>query len=213
MKFEKMGANLPGCCRLKFDVGQLNFEQHSEDPLIMQSVSPLANKQEQRLREDLVKNITKSDIILGSWENEELYSAWPEIRRLLDMFPHQKYRKVHLRQFPPLKQLPIHRDGISKDDEKKTQYDLFNSTLRIHIPLRTNADSYMYCSGKFYSMAEGECWMLDNFQEHTAVNFSKTEYRVHLVIDVEPTLETMALVDQSDTDLGIEDAELLQKLR
>jgi len=212
MKFEKIRAGIPDCCRLNFHIGELNFEQHSENPAIMRSFCPQGNYVKQNKTSNPLEDITKSELVAGSWENDELFAAWPEVRNLLSAFPHSKYAKAHIRKIPPNKKLPIHRDGISEQNEKKSQYDLFNSTLRIHIPLRTNKDSYIYCAGKFYSMAEGECWMLNNFQKHTAVNFSETEYRIHLILDVEPNSDTMSLVDQADTDLGFENAELFQKL-
>jgi len=212
MKFEKINSDIPNCCRLNFDVGELNFRRHSDNPAVIRSICPQANFLEKRLKNDPNTDVIKSDLISGSWEAVELFDAWPEVRNLLNRFPHSKYAKAQLRQIPPLGRYPVHRDGISDDDEKKGQFDLFNRSIRIHIPVQTNPDSYIYSVGKFYRMREGECWMLNNFQKHTAMNLSATEFRVHLILDVEPNPETMALIKHADTDLGIENAALLKKL-
>ncbi len=214
MDFDKANAKIPDCCRLYFDVGELNFEQYSENRIVMESRSPHANKLNLRKQHDLKKNISKSDIILRSWINHELLGVWPELENLLKTFPHERYAKAHLRKFPPKSQLGIHRDGIDQSGQPKTdsQYEMFNRTLRIHIPLKTNPDSYLYCNGKFYSLGEGECWMLNNFQQHTAANFSTTDYRIHLILDVEPCLDTMSLVENADKELGYESKDLYQQL-
>ena len=53
---------------------------------------------------------------------------------------------------------------------------------RIHIPVITNPGVSFSCGPETVHMAEGECWMFDNFRWHTVQN-NGTEQRVHLVLD------------------------------
>ena len=53
---------------------------------------------------------------------------------------------------------------------------------RIHIPVITNPGVSFTCGAETVHMAEGECWMFDNFRWHNVQN-KGTEQRVHLVLD------------------------------
>lgn len=53
---------------------------------------------------------------------------------------------------------------------------------RIHIPVITNPGVSFSCGPETVHMAEGECWMFDNFRWHNVQN-KGSERRIHLVLD------------------------------
>ena len=57
-----------------------------------------------------------------------------------------------------------------------------DGTIRLHIPITTNADVEFYLDNERVVMEEGECWYLRLSEPHRLVNRGNTD-RVHLVID------------------------------
>ncbi|NES81685.1 MAG: hypothetical protein F6K63_31335 [Moorea sp. SIO1G6] len=58
---------------------------------------------------------------------------------------------------------------------------------RIHIPLKTQKESWNYYEAEVYHMQFGEIWLHDSYCCHSAGNFS-SESRFHLILDVDPTI-------------------------
>ena len=54
--------------------------------------------------------------------------------------------------------------------------------LRLHIPVRTNAQVEFYLNNKLLTLHEGECWYLNFNLPHRVVNGGATD-RIHLVLD------------------------------
>jgi len=54
--------------------------------------------------------------------------------------------------------------------------------IRLHIPVRTNAQVEFYLNGRRLALNEGECWYLNFNLPHRVVNGGATD-RVHLVLD------------------------------
>ncbi|MGC1497248.1 MAG: aspartyl/asparaginyl beta-hydroxylase domain-containing protein [Sulfitobacter sp.] len=212
MEFTKTEAHLPDCCRLKLDLGAYEFGQYMANDVVMGSVAPTVKSPETRMSQDPKVDISKSDIIHNDWENQALYEEWPEMQKILKALPNCGIEKAHIRTFPPGRRLKIHRDGYNAKGEPQGQFDMFNRTMRIHVALQTNPKCHMYAEGKFYHMAVGEVWMLNNFANHSMLNLSETEYRVHLVVDLKPSQDMMDLVDASEKNLGFVDAELLAQI-
>ena len=71
----------------------------------------------------------------------------------------------------------------------------WHNRVRIHIPIITNSKVTFYCGDKEQVMQEGECWLLDTWQEHHVENLSD-QTRVHLVIDTAGSSKFWNLVDQ-----------------
>lgn len=61
-------------------------------------------------------------------------------------------------------------------------------------------------------MEPGECWMLHNLRDHSAINLHASEPRYHLSFDIGPVAETFALVDDAETGLGWKDPETYNRL-
>lgn len=57
-----------------------------------------------------------------------------------------------------------------------------NGSLRLHIPIKTNADVEMIIENDRFIMKEGECWYVNFGLKHAVENNSPSE-RVHLIID------------------------------
>ena len=57
-------------------------------------------------------------------------------------------------------------------------------TLRLHIPVKTNADVLFKLNGSQVILKEGECWYLRLSDPHSVDNNGQSD-RIHLVIDVE----------------------------
>jgi|GEM_PF-1816961 len=78
--------------------------------------------------------------------------------------------------------------------------------VRVHIPVVTSRTVIFHCADKQVHMAAGEAWIFDNFEEHAVDNHSDA-FRVHLVVDVVPTVEFFELVARGRhpfTDLPVE---------
>jgi hypothetical protein len=90
--------------------------------------------------------------------------------------------------------------------------DYFVGSFRVHLPVFTNHRVSLYCNGRFFRMAAGEAWTLNNLAPHAVVNDHPTEERVHLIFDVFPAVETVTLVDQTPEAEGEDDAALVARL-
>jgi hypothetical protein len=78
----------------------------------------------------------------------------------------------------------------------------FDKSLRIHVPVESNADVWMLCAGHRYVMQPGEVWTLDNRARHAVWNAHPTLPRTHLICDFVPTPHLLELVATGEPDLG-----------
>ncbi len=78
----------------------------------------------------------------------------------------------------------------------------FDKTLRIHVPITTHENVYMWCAGQSYRMAAGEVWVLNNSATHGVWNAAPERARTHLICDVLPPPALLALVAGGDRSLG-----------
>lgn len=88
----------------------------------------------------------------------------------------------------------------------------FGKSIRLHIPVVTNADAWMYCAGAAYRMRAGEVWALNNSAKHGVWNASATEARTHLIADflAEPAL--LALLAEGEAGLAEVNPELERRM-
>jgi len=89
----------------------------------------------------------------------------------------------------------------------------FAKTLRIHIPIITNSDAWMYCGGLSFRMQPGEVWALNNSATHGVWNAHATEARTHLICDFLGSAELLGLLTRAERDLGTKNAQVDQMLR
>jgi len=80
--------------------------------------------------------------------------------------------------------------------------EYFESTIRLHIPIITHSRVWMVCDGLSYQMAAGEIWALNNSRKHAVWNAHPTKARTHLILDVLPDPNIMALLQGGEPSLG-----------
>ncbi|MGE5626405.1 MAG: aspartyl/asparaginyl beta-hydroxylase domain-containing protein [Bacillota bacterium] len=90
--------------------------------------------------------------------------------------------------------------------------DYFTRSFRVHVPVFTNPQVRLYCNGRFFRMAAGEAWALNNLAPHAVVNDHPSETRVHLIFDVFPDEHAVAKVEAAPEAPGEDDAELFARL-
>ena len=82
----------------------------------------------------------------------------------------------------------------------------FGKTVRVHVPVVTNPESWMYCAGWLYHMQVGEAWALNNSAQHAVWNGHATDARLHLIVDFLPTPALLDLLARGERELGQRDA-------
>lgn len=90
--------------------------------------------------------------------------------------------------------------------------EYFVGSFRVHLPVFTNSEVRLYCNGRFFRMLAGEVWTLNNLAPHAVVNDHSSDERVHLIFDVFPQPEAVALVDGTPEAEGEDDAMLFARL-
>jgi hypothetical protein len=78
----------------------------------------------------------------------------------------------------------------------------FSKTLRLHIPVVTHREVYMYASGLCYRMATGEVWALNNSATHAVWNAHPTKARTHLICDFLGDPGLLDLIARGNRHLG-----------
>jgi len=89
----------------------------------------------------------------------------------------------------------------------------FSKTIRIHAPVVTNDDAWMYCAGLAYRMQPGEVWALNNSATHGVLNAHATDARTHLICDFLLSDELLALLNGAERNLGAANAEVERVMR
>jgi hypothetical protein len=81
----------------------------------------------------------------------------------------------------------------------------FSKALRVHVPVTTSEQAWMYSRGLSYRMRSGEVWVLNNSDWHGVWNASAAMSRVHLICDFEPTPALLELMARGERDLGVDE--------
>jgi len=106
---------------------------------------------------------------------------------------------------PPLRcllaRLPPHAVVASHID--KAPY--FAKALRVHVPIVTHEQVWMYCDGLSYHMRVGEAWVLNNSAVHGVWNASPDQPRTHMICDFMPSPALLATMARGERGLGIDD--------
>ena len=97
-----------------------------------------------------------------------------------------------LARLPPMATIRPHRDLPL----------YFSKTLRLHIPVVTHREVYMFASGLCYRMAPGEVWVLNNSATHAVWNAHPTQARTHLICDFLGGAGLIDLIVRGDRHLG-----------
>jgi hypothetical protein len=89
----------------------------------------------------------------------------------------------------------------------------FAKTLRIHVPVVTHDQAFMFCAGLAYKMSPGEVWALNNSASHGVWNAHATQARTHLICDFLPSDGLLELLARSERELGTADEQLDRVMR
>jgi hypothetical protein len=109
----------------------------------------------------------------------------PAARRFLAGLPGQVIR-AHYSVLRPRTRVPVHTDG-------SRHFETFDRSLRLHIPLTSNARCALLVGDHLYRMRPDEVWMMDNLGIHGAINHSFSRARTHLIVDVVPDAACLEL--------------------
>jgi hypothetical protein len=85
----------------------------------------------------------------------------------------------------PVKSVRLMKLSAGSTIKKHSDLDLSVELgeVRLHIPIKTNADVHFYLNDSEVTMNQGECWYLRLSEPHNVDNESPIE-RIHLVLDV-----------------------------
>jgi len=97
-----------------------------------------------------------------------------------------------LARLPPMATIRPHRDLPL----------YFSKTLRLHIPVVTHREVYMFASGLCYRMGAGEVWALNNSATHAVWNAHPTQARTHLICDFLADSGLVDLIARGNRHLG-----------
>ena len=89
----------------------------------------------------------------------------------------------------------------------------FLKTIRIHVPVITHENVWMYCDGRVFRMQAGEVWALNNIAEHAVWNADATRPRTHMICDYLPSPALLDLLARAERNLGTVNAEVEQHLQ
>lgn len=93
-----------------------------------------------------------------------------------------------------------------------TANEYFIRSYRVHIPVSTNPLAKVFCNGRFFHMAAGEIWLLNNLAPHAVINEHPGLHRIHLIFDVFPEQEAIDMVDRLPEMEGEADEKMFDKL-
>lgn len=135
-------------------------------------------------------------------EDREALAHLPYLRELIEqVIPAQ-----------PLRCLLALLPGDSVIAPHIDQADYFSKTIRIHFPITSHDQVWMYCEGLNYQLKPGEIWALNNSAGHGVLNADPERSRLHMICDFLPSPELIGLLARSDKNLGQRNAEVESRL-
>ena len=82
------------------------------------------------------------------------------------------------------------------------QAPYFSQTIRVHVPIVTHPQVWMYCGKSSFHMAPGEVWALNNSTLHAVWNADPDQSRIHMICDFLPSPALIDLLARGERDLG-----------
>jgi len=113
---------------------------------------------------------------------------------------------------PPMRCLLAKLPGGAVIAPHVDQAPYFGQTIRIHVPIVTHPEMWMFCADAIYHMAEGEVWALNNSTLHAVWNADPERARTHLICDFLPTEALVKLLATGERDLGVDDERVKARL-
>jgi hypothetical protein len=136
-------------------------------------------------------------------EDREHLGALPYVGELIAKLIPAPAQRCLLARLPPATKVTGHIDLAP----------YFAKTIRIHFPVVTNDDAWMYSAGLAFRMHPGEVWALNNSATHGVWNAHTTEARTHLICDFLPSPGLLALLTRAERDLGAANEQLDRVMR
>src|SRR5512141_1691467 len=93
-------------------------------------------------------------------------------REALEHVPYIREIITNLIPAPPLRCLLAMLPAGAVIAPHIDQADYFSKTIRLHLPVITHPQAWMYCAGFSYRMLAGEIWVLNNSNTHAVWNAS-----------------------------------------
>lgn len=171
----------------KHSWGALSLRGYTADPAFITKPSEMSNKWR-----------TDHAHISFNLQDTPLRAELPEVEELLKLIPGEHHRIRLMRLTPGGGELRRHTDQVDPDAGVG-----IGQLLRFHFPITTNYNSVFTMwnlnnTDRTYHMSVGELWSIDTRKPHQAINAGDTE-RIHLVVDVESTLELRTMLSRATT--------------
>jgi hypothetical protein len=136
-------------------------------------------------------------------EDQPILSSLPYIQSIIRQTIAAPPLRCLLARLPPGGLIRMHRD----------QAPYFGKSLRVHVPVETNAKVAMLCAGWCYHLACGEIWVLNNSADHAAWNSHPSQARTHLICDFLPSAQLLDLLSRGERHLGTRQPEIEHQTR
>jgi hypothetical protein len=136
-------------------------------------------------------------------EDRELLGALPYVREIITKVIPAPAQRCLLARLPSAARVSAHIDLAP----------YFAKTIRIHVPIVTNDDAWMYCAGLAFRMRAGEVWALNNSAAHGVWNAHATDARTHLICDFLPSPGLLELLAHAERDFGATKPDLDRVMR
>ena len=125
----------------------------------------------------------------------------PYLRRLLRETITAPPTRAIVARLLPHGLIPIHIDTPR----------FFRGTLRLSIQVVAEGVQRLYCNGRWYDMAPGEVWAIDNLKPH-GIHNSGARPRINVLVDYVPSNELVRLIVEGEHGLGVTDAAAQQAI-
>ena len=127
-------------------------------------------------------------------EDREAFALLPSLRELI----HERI------QASPLRCLLALLPGGAVISPHTDQAPYFGQTIRLHVPIVTHPQVWMYCGDRSFHMAPGEVWALNNSTGHAVWNADPERARIHMICDFLPSPVLVKLLAGGERNLGVE---------
>jgi hypothetical protein len=136
-------------------------------------------------------------------EDREPLDGLPYVREIIETLIPAPAQRCLLARLPPGARIAGHID--------RAPY--FAKTIRIHVPVVTSEEAWMYCAGLAFRMQAGEVWALNNSATHGVWNAHATDARTHLICDFLPSPGLHELLALAERELGARNEPLDRQMR
>ncbi len=131
---------------------------------------------------------------------------------VLDRLPYCRSLITESIAAPPLRCLLARLPGGVRIKAHTDRGVYFSNTIRIHFPVITHPEVWMFCDGLVYAMASGEAWALNNSALHGVWNADPARPRTHLICDYQASPGLRDLLATGARDLGRRDEAIMSEI-